>query len=219
MSDIKAEPTLYRGILFRSRLEAKWAILMDFIGIAFRYEPKRFKTEAGYYLPDFWLPDMAVWLELKPSTMSGPSHDECRKAQSVADQERRPCFIVCGFPIKEDGYNEASLFLPNQGPVNFTIQDLLWTISYSDRLMYSAVAISAESRLRWMDSKLIGDEIFKIMAEAGVVDRYAHNDGVQCAPRENGVERIARLEPLRELIVSSANEVFDSILCLKDGAA
>lgn len=219
MTDVKPSPTIYRGILFRSRLEAKWAIMMDFIGINFVYEPKRFKTELGYYLPDFWLSDLGVWLELKPSTMSGPSFEECRKAQSVSDQERRPCFIVCGFPISEDGYNEGTLFLPGVKPVNFTVQDLLWSVSRPDRLLYSAAAMSAESRLHWMDSRPVGEELFKMLVENGVIDRYKHNDGAQANPREKGAGKASVLEPIRQLIETSAREVFDSIQCLKEGAA
>lgn len=219
MSNIKPSPTQYRGILFRSMLEAKWAIMMDFIGIDFRYEPKRFKTDCGYYLPDFWLPDIGAWLELKPSTDIGPLHDECRKAQSVADQEQKPCFIVCGFPTGEQGSNEAMLFLPGMKPVNFYIQTLLWNISHGDRVMYSAAALSAEARLRWMAPKAASDIAFQIMAEAGMVDRYAHNDGVQDHPREHHVHAMKSLSGLGELIVTSAQEVFGSIQCLKQGAA
>ena len=36
---IKAKPTVYKNISFRSRLEAKWAIFFDEMGITYRYEP------------------------------------------------------------------------------------------------------------------------------------------------------------------------------------
>lgn len=63
---IKAIDTIYRGNFFRSRGEAKWAVFMDAAGVAYEYEPQGFETEAGRYLPDFYLPDLGEWLEIKP---------------------------------------------------------------------------------------------------------------------------------------------------------
>ncbi len=37
--------TYYKGKWFRSRLEAKWAVFMDELGIVWQYEPEGFKNE------------------------------------------------------------------------------------------------------------------------------------------------------------------------------
>ena len=62
---IEAIPTEYRGVLFRSRLEAKWAEFFTILGIAWEYEPKA--------LPG-WIPDFLVagwWLaEVKPVSLT-----------------------------------------------------------------------------------------------------------------------------------------------------
>jgi hypothetical protein len=54
---IKAIPTRYAGCHFRSRLEARWAVFFDALGIQWEYEPEGF---VGWfnepYLPDFLLP-------------------------------------------------------------------------------------------------------------------------------------------------------------------
>lgn len=63
---IKAIETEYRGYRFRSRGEAKWAVFMDTAGVQWDYEPEGFETSAGRYLPDFFLPTMNEWLEIKP---------------------------------------------------------------------------------------------------------------------------------------------------------
>jgi hypothetical protein len=42
-------PTLYRGVMFRSRLEARWAAFFDLIGWAWTYEPQ----DLAGYIPDF----------------------------------------------------------------------------------------------------------------------------------------------------------------------
>lgn len=62
---IKAIETRYAGCRFRSRLEARWAVFFDALGIEWDYEPEGFELESGRYLPDFLLPDCGTWIEVK----------------------------------------------------------------------------------------------------------------------------------------------------------
>lgn len=63
--------TLYHGTWFRSTLEADWAATLDALGISWQYEPEGLTLPSGgRYRPDFYLPDIRTWLEVK-----GP-HDE-----------------------------------------------------------------------------------------------------------------------------------------------
>lgn len=56
---IKSLPTYYNGIKFRSRLEARWAIFFDELGLSWEYEPEGFELENGVrYLPDFLIKDL-----------------------------------------------------------------------------------------------------------------------------------------------------------------
>ncbi len=57
--------TVYRGYRFRSRLEARWAVFFDALGLAFQYEPEGFDLGGVWYLPDFYLPDIRCWVEVK----------------------------------------------------------------------------------------------------------------------------------------------------------
>jgi hypothetical protein len=52
---------------FRSTWEIELAELMTELGILFEYEPKRFyfRAERESYLPDFFLPEYNVWIEVK----------------------------------------------------------------------------------------------------------------------------------------------------------
>lgn len=52
---IKAIPTRYAGCHFRSRLEARWAVFFDHLGIRWEYEPQGYALPSGNYLPDFWV--------------------------------------------------------------------------------------------------------------------------------------------------------------------
>lgn len=58
-------PTRYRGILFRSKLEADWALTFDQLGLAWDYEKEGHYFGTQFYLPDFWLPRSQQFVEVK----------------------------------------------------------------------------------------------------------------------------------------------------------
>lgn len=64
---INAIETTYAGCRFRSRLEARWAVFFDALGLAWKYEPEGYLVgpERLPYLPDFRLPDLGIWAEVK----------------------------------------------------------------------------------------------------------------------------------------------------------
>lgn len=62
--------TYYNGYHFRSRLEARWAVFFDEIGVEYEYEPEGFKTSDGTcYLPDFYLPQFLTYVEIKHASL------------------------------------------------------------------------------------------------------------------------------------------------------
>lgn len=64
---MKAIQTEYKGYLFRSRLEARWAVYFDSLGINWEYEFEGFEGNGVRYLPDFYLPDNDIYIEIKPN--------------------------------------------------------------------------------------------------------------------------------------------------------
>jgi len=65
---MKAIETEYNGILFRSRLEARWAVLFDLLDITYIYEPECFILSNNQkYTPDFYLPKHKTYVEVKPN--------------------------------------------------------------------------------------------------------------------------------------------------------
>lgn len=60
-------PSQYAGVNFRSRLEARVAVLLDHLNIAweYEYEPVHVPQINTIYLPDFWLPDLRCYIEVK----------------------------------------------------------------------------------------------------------------------------------------------------------
>jgi len=63
---MKAIKTKYNGYEFRSRLEARWAVFFTELNIAWEYELEGFENGQTRYLPDFYLPDYDLWIEIKP---------------------------------------------------------------------------------------------------------------------------------------------------------
>lgn len=74
---MKPIETAYNGYRFRSRLEARWAVFFDALGVDYEYEPEGFDLGNGvYYLPDFrvkcwgnrgeiWDEPYDLWIEVK----------------------------------------------------------------------------------------------------------------------------------------------------------
>ncbi len=61
MGELKAIQTEYKGYLFRSRLEARWAVFLDACGADWEYEPEGYDLGDGlYYLPDFLIHGVTV---------------------------------------------------------------------------------------------------------------------------------------------------------------
>jgi len=68
---IKAIETVYNSYRFRSRLEARWAVFFEGIGLHYIYEMEGFDLGAlGWYLPDFWFPQIEAFGEVKYKTLT-----------------------------------------------------------------------------------------------------------------------------------------------------
>ena len=75
---MQAIQTTYKGYRFRSRLEARWAVLLDCLGAKCSYESEGFDLGGTWYLPDFWIDDWNAWLEVKGPTASEQEEAKCR---------------------------------------------------------------------------------------------------------------------------------------------
>lgn len=64
---LHAIETYYAGCRFRSRTEARWGVFFNALDIPWHYEPQGYTVGplGTPYLPDFWLPSMEVWVEVK----------------------------------------------------------------------------------------------------------------------------------------------------------
>lgn len=106
--------TQYDGNWYESLLEARWAVFFDNAGIPYEYEYTGYKLgEWGetWYLPDFWLPEQRVWVEIKPhSDFVGVDikkithfeqalrHEQVEEFEENADYVRREFYVFVGSP-------------------------------------------------------------------------------------------------------------------------
>ena len=90
MGEVRAIETLHNGYRFRSRLEARWAVFLDTLCVEYDYEKEGFDFDGKWYLPDFFLKHLELWIEIKPEK------EECPKCGFIGIEfsgraERLPC--------------------------------------------------------------------------------------------------------------------------------
>lgn len=103
---IRAITTEYNGYLFRSRLEARWAVFYDTLGVPYRYEPEGYEMDGLRYLPDFWMPHLDCWVEIKGQD---PTDPEGEKARRLADGTGKKVFVFYGdIEVPGDGLSESA---------------------------------------------------------------------------------------------------------------
>lgn len=103
MSEIKALQTFYNGYRFRSRLEARWAVFFDSLKVNYEYESEGYSLPSGAaYLPDFNLPEIGVFVEVKPTETV--EYRELKKIVEFALEGDYQLLLIVGSPTKETMY-------------------------------------------------------------------------------------------------------------------
>lgn len=124
--ELRPIPTDYRGTRFRSRLEARWAMFFDEMGLGWLYEPEGFRFDAVEwlgvrhgdvgYLPDFFIPSIETWVEIKPQH---PTARERACCASLANASKRRAVLFYGHPgfwLDDSPVTDSGeLFLPGDG--------------------------------------------------------------------------------------------------------
>ena len=114
---IQAIETQYKGYSFRSRLEARWAVFFDALGIDWFYEHQGYILPDGeMYLPDFYLPQINIIAEVKPIL---PDHEH--KIWGILRQIDEDI----GFPLILDGPPEAKAYWSGRSILVYLVSEYL----------------------------------------------------------------------------------------------
>ncbi len=134
---IKAIETTYKGYRMRSRTEARWACFFDALGIDWTYEPEGYDLgEAGWYLPDFWLPlptikypNAGYFVEIKGVK---PLDSYLVKLCTLSVQSNHGVWCFVGEPgkqllFKAQNSGDASWLL-NESPQNMRLDPFVFSL-------------------------------------------------------------------------------------------
>jgi hypothetical protein len=92
---VTAIQTRFKGRYYRSRTEARYAALFSFCRLPFDYEKEGFWLELGRYLPDFFLPSLDMWFEVKGAL---PTCEATNKCHCLADETNQRVVMAYGAP-------------------------------------------------------------------------------------------------------------------------
>ncbi len=139
MSELKAIQTEYKGYRFRSRLEARWAVFFDTLGVKWEYEPEGYDLGNGiYYLPDFLLHDVTVnhglfrrhcdiYVEVKGVMTDEDARKIIRFSDLGYDDENR------------GGVSKTAVLVVGNIPEGESMQDIMWhmqDVAYAGKSPY-----------------------------------------------------------------------------------
>ncbi|MEB3360590.1 MAG: hypothetical protein VKI42_00515 [Synechococcaceae cyanobacterium] len=159
MESIKAIETIAFGCRFRSRLEARWAVVLETLGITWMYEHEGFETEHGRYLPDFWLPDLHTYIEIKPDFLyiDSPGSD-WRKLDSLCMAQK--AFGIIGVDLKGRRWNGCEYHEPPASNFDSISHWGHWSkVDSLDLPYYSSSVVTAGNSLVCPECKSSSNEL------------------------------------------------------------
>ena len=114
--------TKFRGVIYRSQTEARWAVFFDAIGVQFSYEPETISLSTGRkYVPDFFIKDFDAYFEVKPSNDAIVT-EEATKARCLAhDRAGQRVWLAVGAPAPKT----PNILVLDRWPPEVTIEEIL----------------------------------------------------------------------------------------------
>lgn len=167
-NSVRAIQTRYKGYFFRSRLEARWAVFFDHLKIRWEYEPEGFDLGNGLrYLPDFWLPDWNMWVEVKPAAADDVATE---KALRLAEARRDLVLVVHGMPG-----SPCTLFVPRGEDAGGVSAHPCWVPWNEDRVGYvdSSSATLYGKTTEFYSMEVLDSQLYSVAEDALAAARSA----------------------------------------------
>ena len=112
-ADLRLARNSGNGYRLRSYTELLWARVLEAAEIFYLYEPDLVRVDDGYYLPDFWLPNVGVYLEVKGKN---PTDIEIQKADAVMARTGREVMFLVGRPESDrEGLMNCGMLVRGSG--------------------------------------------------------------------------------------------------------
>lgn len=131
---IKAIETRYSGYRFRSRLEARWAVFFDALGLRYEYEKEGYEIRGKAYLPDFWMLDLGIFIEIKGQEPTDLEYDLCRLLHWDIGP---PVLLVWGLP---KDFESSHIFyvtaISGDGGGHYEDQDCHWQFCRNCKMFF-----------------------------------------------------------------------------------
>lgn len=114
--------TIFDEIRFRSRAEARWAYVFRYFGVKYFYETEGFRLRGGVYLPDFYLPGLDIFFEVKGRA---PNARELLLADQLCESEKRIVVVTHGppDPTRHPADRDLTIFVPEVGVDDLVFAD------------------------------------------------------------------------------------------------
>lgn len=126
---IKPIPTFFDGVMFRSKLEARWAYFFNLCKIKWQYELEGYEFDDIKYLPDFYLPETKILIEIKPNLNFAKEEVTFNKLSNFSKSTKERFLIFVDTPIKAKYYTlKAVSDIVNNQPVLSEIK-LAWILN------------------------------------------------------------------------------------------
>lgn len=148
-------PTTYAGVKFRSRQEARWAVFFDALQLEWYYEVEGYQLPHCYeisadnptpdevaehhrllwYLPDFWLPELNLWVEIKQEGYK-PFGPICEALLRLSNATKTAVTYIEGIPRVEKStrkpiVNSWTWLTTDDGDSRLSFPEKCWWVNLS----------------------------------------------------------------------------------------
>ncbi len=90
-------PIFYKGVKYDYRVQARWAVFFDTLGVDAAYKPEGFDGGRGvFFEPDFFIPDWNLYLEARDGPPRKDERDMCRRLSEVSGFDVLMVFLEDG---------------------------------------------------------------------------------------------------------------------------
>lgn len=210
--NFKAIETKYDGYHFRSRLEARWATFFNALDIPYEYEKEGYDLEGTWYLPDFWMPTMDCFIEIKGEE---PTEEEIKKARLLSLYKGKCIYIISGNIGMPSHKNAHSIHLEH--PPYLALR---WWDEETETYSHKEINMSLEIRvlLQKLDEIGVTIEVSKVSREKLIIkpNRCLYDLETITEEIETSIDQCHQLANLVPLLKQCEKELVDIFTITSD---